>query len=274
MPRVLIHLAAASFCLALVAVAACSDGDSSGSSSGTTSSSGGTSSGDTGEPLANAKPVAEQYAKNVYANYSEVLTKAKAMQTAINAFVDAPSDAALTAAKTAWIAAREPYGPSEVYRFYGGPIDAEEVGPEGFINAWPLDENFIDYTRDEANAGIINKTAEVPEITKNVIRDKNESEGERTISTGYHAIEFLLWGQDSEDPADKKAGERPFTDYTTKTNADRRKQYLKLVTEILVEDLESVTKQWEPNQENYAKTFATDPKDAITKMLKIGRAHV
>src|SRR5690349_5024265 len=55
--------------------------------------------GITGSPLANAAPVAEQYAKNVHANYVECLDKARALKTAIDAFVDAPSAATQEAAK-------------------------------------------------------------------------------------------------------------------------------------------------------------------------------
>ena len=227
--------------------------------------------GTTGSPLANAAPVAEQYAKNVHANYVECLDKARALKTAIDAFVDAPSAATLEGAKAAWIAARLPYGPSEVYRFYGGPIDDEETGPEGAINAWPLDENYIDYTVDDENAGIVNHPELVAEITKDALRGENEKGGEKNISTGFHAIEFLLWGQDSPDATDKQPGKRPFTDYLTTggtaKNQDRRGTYLKLVTEILVEDLESLVSAWEPGKDNYAKTFAADPKAAVTNML-------
>jgi putative iron-regulated protein len=258
MPRNFVRSILSASVLALL-LGACSD-DTSDSAAGTKS-----------DPLAGATPVAEQYAKNVRTNYVECLDKAHALQTAIRAFVASPSAATLEAAKTAWIAARLPYGPSEVYRFYGGPIDDEATGPEGAINAWPLDENFIDYTRDDENAGIINRPDLFPEITKDAIRDENEKGGEKNISTGYHAIEFLLWGQDDEDPTPKTAGSRPFTDYLTSggtaKNQDRRAKYLELVTEALVEDLESVATAWEPGKDNYGKTFVADPKAAVTKML-------
>lgn len=224
------------------------------------------------DPLSNAAPVAEQYAANVHANYVECLDKARALQTATDAFVASPSAATQQAAKDAWIAARIPYGPSEVYRFYGGPIDDEEAGPEGFINAWPLDENFIDYTRDDANAGIVNRPDLVPQITKEVLRGENEKGGEKNIATGFHAIEFLLWGQDAEDPSERSAGKRPHTDFVsgaggTAQNQARRAEYLKIVTAMLVEDLEGLVAAWEPGKDNYRKTFTANAKDAVTKML-------
>jgi hypothetical protein len=39
----------------------------------------------------------------------------------------------------AWLAARPAYLQSEVFRFYGKPIDAEKGGAEPFLNAWPMD---------------------------------------------------------------------------------------------------------------------------------------
>ena len=37
-----------------------------------------------------------------------------------------PTPATLEAAKRAWLLARDDYGPTEAYRFYGGPIDNED----------------------------------------------------------------------------------------------------------------------------------------------------
>lgn len=249
--------------LSAFVLAACSEEETSTPGGGSTS---------TTDALVQAQPVVDQYAKNVHTNYAEALDKARALKTAIDAFVAAPSQATQDAAKAAWVASRTPYSPSEVYRFYGGPIDNETDGPEGAINAWPLDENYIDYTKDDENAGMINRPDLIAELTKEAIRGENEKGGEKNIATGYHAIEFLLWGQDTDEPSAKTAGKRPFTDYLTTggtaKNQDRRGTYLKLVTEALVEDLETLVKAWEPGGDNYAKTFAADKKVAITNMLR------
>jgi putative iron-regulated protein len=199
------------------------------------------------------------YKKVVHANYAEVVASAKQLETAIAAFTAAPSETTLKAAKDAWIAARVPYGPSEAFRFYEGPIDNEETGPEGLVNAWPLDENYIDYTRDAPTAGIISSTAP---LTAESIEAANEMGGEKMISTGYHAIEFLLWGQDDATPG-TGSGKRSFTDYTTAPNAERRRTYLTRVTELLVQHLEEVAAAWTPNvASNYAARFGVTPSEA------------
>ena len=174
--------------------------------------------------------MATAYADLVFAAYDASVTSATTMQEAIEAFLADPTDANLTAAKEAWLTARDDYGPTEAFRFYDGPIDNPDDGPEGQINAWPMDEAYVDYVEGDAAAGLINDTAGVPEITAEAIVAANEEGGETNISTGWHAVEFLLWGQDLSDDG---AGARPVTDYTTATNADRRATYLKLVTQQL-----------------------------------------
>jgi putative iron-regulated protein len=152
-----------------------------------------------------------------------------------------------------------------VYRFYDGPIDNPDNGPEGQINAWPMDEAYVDYVEDDPEAGIINDTKGVPEITRDVIVEANEEGGETNISTGWHAIEFLLWGQDLSETG---PGERPVTDYTTSPTAERRAQYLTEVTDLLVEDLEGVTEQWNPDGGEYRTEFLKDPQQAVSNILR------
>ena len=115
------------------------------------------------------------------------------MQSAIGRFIKAPSAEGLDKTRQAWRDAREFYGQTEDFRFYGGPID-DENGPEGQINAWPLDEAYVDYVEGKPTAGLVNNTQ--VKITKAALIDANERGGEENISAGWHAVEFLLWGQD------------------------------------------------------------------------------
>ncbi len=208
----------------------------------------------------------QNYAQNVYLNYTDAYTHAVALQTAVNALIANPDATTLANAKSAWIQARVPYSQSEGYRFYDGPIDNED-GPEGQLNAWPMDEVYVDYVAGQPNAGIINQVDAYPTIDAALLKQLNESGGDKNISTGYHAIEFLLWGQDLTVGAG--AGERPFTDYTTAANADRRSTYLKVVTDLLVSDLKTLVDAWAPEQDNYRQSFLVmDTSTALGKVLK------
>ena len=210
------------------------------------------------------KAAVAQYAEVVYASYQDSRDAAMLLRAKLAAFVAAPTAAGLDEARTAYIAARTPYEQTEAFRFYGGPIDGTD-GPEGLMNGWPMDENYVDYVVSDPTAGIINDAATYPSLTKTALRDLNEGGGNETnISTGYHAIEFLLWGQDLSTTG---PGARPYTDYvvgagSTAANQARRRQYLLAVADLLIDDLNQVLAQWEPGQSNYRKTFTAMPADS------------
>jgi putative iron-regulated protein len=224
---------------------------------------------DDGQSLAEeAAPVVEQHAAIVLQSYSDSLTAARALDVAIDAFLLDPTEETLATARTAWIAARVPYRPTEVYRFYGGPIDDPLDEREPQINAWPLDEAYIDSVAGMPNAGIVNDVEGFPTITAEVLAAANFVTAETAVATGYHAIEFLLWGQDT-DPAGP--GHRPATDFitgkgATLENGDRRRAYLAAVSDLLVADLEHVAGRWSASGDYYT-TFTSEPVASLTRML-------
>ena len=214
--------------------------------------------------------VVSHYADIAYATFADAHSTAQALQIAVQKFVAAPSEATQQAAKDAWLAARVPYMQSEVFRFGNALVDEWE----GQVNAWPLDEGLIDYVADDYDYALGNEGAvaniigsqsiqvgeekiDVSELTPELLAGLNELGGsEANVATGYHAIEFLLWGQDLNG-TQPGAGERPYTDYLTDENCtgghcERRAQYLSVVTDLLVTDLAEMTAQWAPdNAENY-----------------------
>jgi len=234
-----------------------------------------------------AKAVVAHYADMVFAVYSDAESTAKTLQTAIDTFLANPNDETLKAARTAWIAARVPYLQSEVFRFGNTIIDDWE----GQVNAWPLDEGLIDYVDKSyehalgnpgANANIIANNeiqvgedkVDVKEITPEKLASLNELGGsEANVATGYHAIEFLLWGQDLNGTG-PGAGNRPASDYMTGDGAtgghnERRRTYLRVVTQLLVSDLQEMVDNWKPNvEDNYRATLESEPgTDGLRKML-------
>ena len=207
--------------------------------------------------------VAAHYGRLVHASYEDTLTTAQAMHATIAEFVANPSADGLAKARKAWLAAREFYGQTEAFRFYAGPID-DKNGPEGRINAWPMDEAYVDYVVGKPKSGIINN----PKVKINAksLSALNERGGEENIATGWHAIEFLLWGQDLSETG---PGDRSFEDFVDgKTpNANRRREYLKVITELLVSDLGDMVKAWAPDAKNYRAKFEKSGTNALRNML-------
>jgi putative iron-regulated protein len=238
--------------LAVLALGACGGSDDAGSQSakGTT---------------VDAAAVATSYADGVLAAYDASIESTTAMQERIEAFVREPTEANLQASREAWVAARDDYGPTEAFRFYNGPIDDADDGPEGQINAWPMDEAYVDYVEGDPDAGIVGDTEGFPGITAQALRAANEEGGETNVSTGWHAIEFLLWGQDTSDEG---PGERPVSDYADAETAERRSTYLTVTTRQLLEDLVSVRDEWAMDGGEYRAEFLADPDQALENIIR------
>ncbi len=216
--------------------------------------------------VANAKKATvATYATIAYATYSDALTAAQTLHNQALAFVASPTEAGLLDVRAAWKAARVPYNQTDAFRFYGGPIDDATTGVEGLLNAWPLDEKYIDYTIGDPTSGLINDPAALPSITKTTVEALNEQGGETNISCGYHAVEFLLWGQDVSATG---PGARAFTDYTTAPNAARRGQYLTACTALILDHLTQVRAAWAPGAAYRTAFTITMPTDsALTHIL-------
>jgi len=230
--------------------------------------------------------VLNTYADIALAGYQDSLTTAQKLNASIKALIAKPSKKTLAAARAAWKAARIPYQQTEAFRF-GNPIVDEW---EGKVNAWPLDEGLIDYVDPSygkeskenplytanviANTSInINgKTVDISKITPKLLSDTLQEAGkvEANVATGYHAIEFLLWGQDLNGTG-PGAGNRPYTDYDTKNctggHCDRRGQYLTAAGDLLVSDLKDMVGNW--GKDGAArKALLKDQKAGLAAILK------
>ena len=217
----------------------------------------------------NVGAVIKNYADIAHAGYEDSLMTAKTLHTALKAFVASPSAATMATARGAWLTARMPYQQTEVFRFGNAIVDDWE----GRVNAWPLDEGLIDYVKSdlygtESNenklyvANVIanptltsgGKKIDASQITKRLLQKELHEAGgvEANVATGYHAIEFLLWGQDL-NVTGPGAGTRPHTDFSatncTGGNCARRAAYLLTSTELLIDDLREITAAWAPGGE-------------------------
>jgi putative iron-regulated protein len=228
--------------------------------------------------------VVSHYADMALAGYQDSLTTAQTLQVTVAALIATPSDETLQAARDAWKAARIPYQQTEAFRF-GNPIVDDW---EGRVNSWPLDEGLIDYTSgdygNEENAlatlnviatpkfTLSGREIDASTITPELISGTlHEADGiEANVASGYHAIEFMLWGQDLNG-TNPGAGARPYSDYAagdacTNGNCDRRAAYLQSATDLLVSDLTEMVDNWDEDGPARAAVTA-DPQKGILAML-------
>jgi putative iron-regulated protein len=220
-------------------------------------------------PIERANPLLRRYVQFVHESYALAHAKARELRRALMNFAENPSSKSFDTAKLAWLAARRAYTPTETFRFYDGPIDVAAIngqggGPEPRLNAWPVNEAVIDYVADAKTVGLIGDRS-IPINTETVLA-RDQVSDEADVTTGFHALEFLLWGQDFSD---SKPGNRPLSDFTNAPFADRRKQYLLVLGNSIVRDLESLERDWDvSNQNSFATHFlALDRYEALGRVL-------
>ncbi|MGQ9366003.1 imelysin family protein [Azospirillum sp. A39] len=234
-------------------------------------------------PTANA--VLTTYADIAHAAYQDALTEAKKLKTAVDALVANPTEETLAKARQAWLAARVPYQQTEAYRFGNPAVDDWE----GKVNAWPLDEGLIDYVDASYGAGDENpfakanvvantsikagdKTVDASTIDKALLAEQLQEAGgvEANVATGYHAIEFLLWGQDLNGTG-PGAGDRKASDFAregcTNGHCERRAQYLQVATDLLIDDLQEMVDAWASNGAARTDVVKGGEKDGISRIL-------
>lgn len=239
------------------------------------------------DPAPDVAAVIKTYADIAEASYADAAAGARQLQAAVNTLIKEPTEANLKAAREAWKAARIPYMQTEGFRFGNKIVDDWE----GRINSWPLDEGLIDYVstdysnQSSANdlyvANVIANTSikiageevDTSKITRELLTDKLQEAGgvESNVATGYHAIEFLLWGQDLNGTG-PGAGNRPATDYDVKNctggHCDRRAQYLQTATDLLADDLAWMAEQWKPDGAARKAVLADNGQAGLVALFK------
>ncbi len=210
--------------------------------------------------------IAQNYRAMAGAVYSDSLSTAEDFQDAVDVFLADPTEQNLEAARTEYKEMRVPYQQSEIMRWDEG-IAGEGVGDEGpasvddwegQVNAWPLDEAQIE--------DIISGGASSEDITTSLLVDKNGAlpdgtEDEANVTTGVHAVEFMLWDRDEEA---KGPGQRAASEFaslsscagTFTTEACRNSKYLEVATQLLVDDLSDMAAEWTAEAANTEGTLA------------------
>ena len=230
------------------------------------------------------KEVIINYSNIAEAKYKDALILAQQLHNSILDFMKNTNDENFNLVKISWLKSRTAYQQTEVFRF-GNPIVDNW---EGKVNAWPLDEGLIDYVdntnyypseNDFSNFNVIaNKNLKVEGelidasiINTDLLSTKLHEIGgnEANVAIGYHAIEFLLWGQDLNGTKEGN-GNRKYTDFRleqcTNDNCDRRREYLLAASELLIEDLKFINNAWS-SEGDAREDLINDNENAIKRIL-------
>ncbi|HKP61459.1 MAG TPA: imelysin family protein [Polyangiales bacterium] len=213
------------------------------------------------EIAARSRAALHTYAEIAAAAYADSVSGSHTLAKAVDHLLAAPSEESLSAARDAWLQARVPYAQTEVFRFYDGPIDAVERT----VNSWPIDENYVE-SDASGQLGLIEDSARYPVLSGALLAQLNMTEGETSVSTGYHVVEFLLWGRDTNPDGPGQRSFRDFVDPGAAGAVARRRSYLQNATGLLVQQLEQVARAWTGDYR--ARFLALPPRQALGLAIK------
>jgi putative iron-regulated protein len=217
------------------------------------------------------RKAASAYADFAYESHRDTAKELDLMLEDLDLFYEAPDSQKYNKVKVQWSVARQRWSQTEVFVVEGSP--GADTYP--LINLSRLDPSYIDYTTVDAGAGLVNDTDKYPNLSKELLTDAHQLEGPAHVTVGFHAIEYLLWGQDYDL---ESPGKRPFSDYDTgpdgtRDNQQRRRQYLHMASELLIDDIKSVRDSWKADEGDWRKEFGKLERDEKLRRMVVALAR-
>ncbi|WP_345550689.1 imelysin family protein [Microbulbifer aestuariivivens] len=189
----------------------------------------------------------------------------------VEALLEKPSAEQLQAAKLAWLDAHREFAAALPYirlAFAPGPLREQGRALQLVVDSWPAQPGYLDTVPGYSDSGIVNDTA--VELTLTNLRRQHRLTAHEEASTGFHALEVMLWGPTSE---------RAATDFTAESTgekpealaANRRRALTRLMVEALSEDVHRLAKRMPYGANDLSRPFlALDP---VARLQQIRATH-
>ncbi|MBB3062100.1 imelysin family protein [Microbulbifer rhizosphaerae] len=218
---------------------------------------------------------AEELSRGVWQAGQVQLADARAAVEALNRAVatllDKPSEDHLEAAKLAWLDAHREFTAALPYiQVAFAPAELRKQGQALLLalDSWPAQPGYLDTVPGYSDSGIVNDTA--IELTLPNLRRQHRLTAHEEASTGFHAMEIMLWGPTSERTAEQfvavGAGEKPEAQAT-----NRRRELTRLIGEGMGEDIDGLVDRWPFAANDLSRHFlALAP---VERLQQIRAAH-
>ena len=209
------------------------------------------------ELSASAKEIVLKYVEQIDTDLIQAGIEIEKFQSSIVTLADHVSSENLSLSKQAWLDAHSAYELTTLHRYFATQLLGEQnslalMQLQYQINHWPIIPGYIDYVNGYPDSGIvydINVTLDVDSI-----REQHGAFDIYEVTLGFHVIEFLLWGYDTDSVA------RPAADFDAvleltpeetesgysleQLSNNRRRLFLAVAADTLVEDFRALQSLW------------------------------
>ncbi|WP_319024660.1 imelysin family protein [Microbulbifer hainanensis] len=175
---------------------------------------------------------------------AETQAAVEALNSALATLLKQPTDDHLEAAKLAWLDAHRNFAATLPYiELAFAPAELRSEGRKLVLSldSWPVQPGYLDTVPGYSNSGIVNDTA--IDLTLANLRKQHRLTANEEASTGFHAMEIMLWGPTGERTAEQfvavSKGEKPEAQA-----ANRRRALTQLMGQAMEEDLADLARRW------------------------------
>ncbi len=174
------------------------------------------------------------------ARMGQLVRRSADLCSTVGVMLSAPEPSNFDLVRERWRSAHDAYLAAVpfVAAVEAGPAYAAAATPPSeYIDAWPMLAGYIDYTADHPRSGIVFDTT--VSIEPAGLIDQHQLTDASEVSIGFHAMEFLLWGED---------GGRPLADFETNAEGEevqRRRLYLAALCRLLETQVRQVATAWD-----------------------------
>ena len=182
--------------------------------------------------------------------FKTTCSNAEQLQTSVQLFLSAPNKKTLEEARLHWISTHNSYIGSKLFRALNikhPELDHSQIDPVKHslairIDQSPLLPGYLDAVEGYPQSGYVFSPLPIDAVTLN-----NEHQFSDTlyVTLGFHAVEFLLWGEGNEQTRTSSDYAVPIDNKENPESAQaRRSQLLSLTTKLLTEDLQMQCQEW------------------------------
>jgi putative iron-regulated protein len=217
-----------------------------------------------------------------YTSLSKASLSAQVMDSKLASFMYHPNPMSQEEVKQAWRQSYDDFLYSLVFSYLPiqDPPDwhTQKIAYNDLLlqlDSGDIEGGYIDYIPGYPFSGIVNDLTLA--IDEDSIRSQHGFTDLTNASLGYHAIEFMFWGQEGKRSAhdffpqentapvpmnetDESAHNHEVKDtlddegsFHIPQNHNRRRQYTKLLSDLLQKDLHRIQRRWEPSTGYYAQ---------------------
>ena len=204
------------------------------------------------------RELVDVYLLQIEIDFDEVDSNLMGLGLLIDDFLAAPNTETMTAVRIAWLNAHSTYELTALHRYFAGLALPEPESLALFqiqyrLNHWPILPGYIDYVEGYPVSGIVH------DITVTIdgpgLQEQHGTFDLAEAALGFHVLEFLLWGENKE-----MGRLRPPSDYdsssmlsalqqesgltTSQLSNNRRREYLRIGSQALVDDFRSLQRLW------------------------------